>query len=227
MSAHHVVLGLICLGLTASQAPEWTPPRYLGGTVPSAPRQVVGGGEVMLELTVSDAGGVTAVKALRTTPPFAELLQAAASGWRFSPGEEERPGPAARSNVPPRVTAESKVLLVGMFRPPVLRGPTLGEVPRDVGTPSDDVAFPLTTAMPRHPPTSRAVGQVLIEVHVGADGAVKDVKVLQSQPPFDTAALSALEQWTFKAARRAGVAVPSFVYIAFGFPAIVGNARGL
>jgi TonB family protein len=225
VSAYQVVLGLICLGLAASQAPDWTPPRYLGGAVPPAPRLVVGGGEVMLELTVSDAGSVTAVTALRTTAPFAELLQTAASGWRFSPAEEARPGPPTRSNVPPRVTAESKVLLVGMFRPPVLRGPTLGEVPRDVGTPSDDLAFPLTTALPRHPPTSRAPGQVLIEAHVGADGAVKAVKVLQSQPPFDIAALSALEQWTFKPARRAGVAVPSFVYIAFGFPAIVGNAR--
>ena len=37
------------------------------------------------------------------------------------------------------------------------------------------------------------------------------------------AALDALSQWTFRPARRAGVAIPSFVYIVFGFAEIVGN----
>jgi hypothetical protein len=44
-----------------------------------------------------------------------------------------------------------------------------------------------------------------------------------SHPPFQCAAQDALSQWTFRPARRAGVAIPSFVYVVFGFAEIVGN----
>lgn len=216
-----LVVALIGLAVAQGQTP-WMPAKYLGGEVPPLPRLAVGGGEVVAELTVGDDGRVAAVRPLRTTPPFAERLAAVARGWRFSPAEEERVDPA-KPNVSTRVAVSSKVLLIGKFRPPVLRGPTLGEVPKDVAGPSEDVVFPLTTVMPRYPPSARAGGQVLIEARVAADGAVSEVKVLQAQPPFESAALSALEQWTFRPARRAGVAVPSFVYIVFGFPTIVGN----
>ena len=55
-----------------------------------------------------------------------------------------------------RIRVASKVALIGMFRPPVLRGPTLGAVPEDVAAASEDVAFPLTMVMPNFPPTVRA-----------------------------------------------------------------------
>jgi TonB family protein len=196
----------------------WTPAQYVAGGVPPLPRLAIGGGQVILELSVDDTGAVNAVKALRTTPPFAESLAAEAKGWRFTPAEEERPDPARATA---RIRVASKVALIGMFRPPVLRGPTLGAVPKDVASASEDVAFPLNMVMPRFPPTARAGGQVLVEARIAADGAIGDVKVLQAQPPFQGAALDALSQWTFRPARRAGVAVPSFVYIVFGFAEIV------
>lgn len=212
---------LICLAVIQAQAP-WTPAQYVGGSVPPLPRLAIGGGQVVLELTVDDAGGVNGVKPLRTTPPFAESLAAEAKGWRFTPAEEERPDPK-RAGAPTRVAVASKVALIGMFRPPVLRGPTLGPVPKDVASASEDVAFPLTMVMPSFPPTARAGGQVVIEARIAPDGAVGDVKVLQAQPPFQGAALDALSKWTFKPARRAGVPIPSLVYVVFGFAEIVGN----
>lgn len=216
-----VVAALLCLAVTHAQGP-WTPAQHVGGSVPPLPKLAIGGGQVVLELAVDDGGGVTAVKPLRTTPPFAESLAAEARGWRFTPAEEERPDPA-RAGATTRVAVASKVALIGMFRPPVLRGPTLGPVPKDVAAPADDVAFPLSMVMPRFPPTARAGGQVVVEARIAADGTMGDVKVLQAQPPFQGAALDALSQWTFRPARRAGVAIPSFVYIVFGFAEIVGN----
>ena len=212
---------LFWLAVIQAQGP-WTPAQYESGGVPPLPRLAVGGGQVVLELTVDDGGAVTAVKPLRTTPPFAESLAAEGKGWRFTPAEEERPDPA-RAGATARVAVPSKVALIGMFRPPVLRGPTLGPVPKDVASASEDVAFPLNMVMPRFPPTARAGGQVVVEARIGTDGAIGDVKVLQAQPPFQSPALDALSQWTFRPARRAGAPIPSFVYIVFGFAEIVGN----
>jgi len=213
---------LICLAIAQAQT-GWLPAKYLGGGVPQLPRlAAVGGGQVVLEVSVDEAGNVTTVKPLKTTPPFAAMLTTEVQGWRFSPAVEERVD-SGRPDGRARVTVASKVALIGMYRPPVMRGPTLGALPKDTAAPSDDVAYPTNMVMPRFPPTARAGGQVLVEALIGADGAVGETKVLQAQPPFENAALSAMAEWTFKPARRGGLAVPSYVYVVFGFPEIVGN----
>jgi TonB family protein len=216
-------LALTFASVAAAQS-SWTPPRYRGGESPALPSMAVGGGEVVLELTIGEDGHVGEVRPIRTTAPFAERLAARAAEWQFTPAGEERGEPGGRGDAAAR-PVESKVLVIGMYRPPVLRGPTLGSPPRDVAQPSSEVAFPLSSSMPRFPPSARGAGQVVIEARIEADGAVRDVKVLQARPPFETPALSALEQWTFRPAQRRGVPVPSFVYIVFGFAEIVGNAR--
>ena len=215
-------VALLCLVVAQAQGP-WTSAKYLAGGVPALPRQAVGGGQVILELAVDEGGSVTGVKPLRTTPPFAASLIGEAQGWRFSPAEEERVDSARPSAPATKVAVPSNVALIGMYRPPVLRGPTLGALPKDVGSASEDIAFPLTMVMPNFPPTARAGGSVLVEARIGTDGSVGDVKILQAQPPFESAALNALAQWTFRPARRAGVPVPSQIYIVFGFAQIVGN----
>ena len=213
---------LICLAIAQAQT-GWLPAKYLGGGVPQLPRlSTVGGGQVVLEVTLDEAGSVTAVKPLKTTPPFAAMLATEAQGWRFSPAIEERVDPT-RPDGRVRVAVSSKVALIGMYRPPVLRGPTLGALPKDAAAPSDDIAYPLNMVMPRFPPTARAGGQVLVEALIGADGSIGETKALQAQPPFESAALSAIAEWTFKPARRGGLPVASYVYVVFGFPEIVGN----
>jgi len=213
---------LICLAVAQAQT-GWLPAKYLGGGVPQLPRlTAIGGGQVVLEVTVDEAGNVAAVKPLKTTPPFASLLATEAQGWRFSPAVEERVDPA-RPDGRVRVAVPSKVAVIGMYRPPVLRGPTLGAQPNDLAAPSDDVAYPLNMVMPRYPPTARSGGQVLVEALIGSDGAMSETKILQAQPPFESAALSAMAEWKFKPAVRGGLPVSSYVYVLFGFPEIVGN----
>ena len=69
------VAALLCLAVIQAQGP-WIPAQHVAGGVPPLPRLAVGGGQVVLELTVDDAGAVNVVKPLRTTPPFAESLAA-------------------------------------------------------------------------------------------------------------------------------------------------------
>ena len=91
----------------------------------------------------------------------------------------------------PRKLVESTVLVAGIFRPPTLNTPTLGEPPRNVASASNETPFPLTTVMPRYPPLARDSGIVLVEARVDAGGGVADVKVIRSARPFDEPALDA------------------------------------
>src|SRR5947207_2662909 len=62
-------------------------------------------------------------------------------------------------------------------------------------------------------------GEVLVE----ANGSVGAVKVFRSAPAFDSAATDAVRQWRFRPAVVRGRAVPTFVYVMFGFPAPIGG----
>ena len=41
-------------------------------------------------------------------------------------------------------------------------------------------------------------GAVVLEVHIGRDGAIQDVKVVSGQPLLANAAIAAVKQWRFK-----------------------------
>jgi TonB family protein len=51
-------------------------------------------------------------------------------------------------------------------------------------------------------------GMVVVEVHISADGAVTDAKILRSIPLLDEAALAAVRQWRYKPTVVNGTAVP-------------------
>jgi protein TonB len=64
---------------------------------------------------------------------------------------------------------------------------------------------------PVYPPIARAAhveGFVIIEAVLGADGQVREARVLRSVPLLDAAALAAVEQWQFTPTLLNGRAVP-------------------
>jgi TonB family protein len=63
----------------------------------------------------------------------------------------------------------------------------------------------------------RALGTVVIEAIVGADGKVHEAKVLHSIPELDRAALDAVQQWEFAPARLNGAAVAVIVTVLVKF----------
>jgi TonB family protein len=201
------VIGASCGALVAAGAQDRFVPaaRYRSGELPQIPIQAVGGGEVLLELTVSSNGTVTAVRPLQTTSLFTEALTDVVPGWQFVPAQNEGK------------TVDSKVLVAGLFRPPSINTPTLGEVPTDVGAPSLDAPFPTLTVMPPYPPLALESGVGLVEVQVDAAGAVIDAQTVRSAPPFDEAALDSARQWKFRPARIRGAAASAYVYVVFGF----------
>jgi TonB family protein len=203
---------------------SFEPARLENGEVFIQPPMTAGGGEVLLELDVAASGEVRSVGVLRTTPPFGDLLRQAVSRWRFEPAREVQEDPDAP------VAVDSKVLVVGFFRPPTLyNAPARGEVPKDVAPPSAETPFPTSMVAPIYPPTayfhmSQTVG---VEVEIGVKGEVTSSKLIRPAETEDlsTAAMEASKQWRFRPARRDGKAVPAVVCIVFGFRELVVSDR--
>jgi TonB family protein len=203
------------LGLTLSAQQRYTPARFEGGAPPGLAPMAVGGGQAIVELSVGASGRIDKVRTVRSTPPFTQLLLDTLVGWRFSPATEIPPGKDGKPDVPRHVA--SKVIVAAVYRAPVVQGPTQGEPPVNVATPSADVAFPSSMPEPLYPATAQFGGVVMIEARVNASGAVTNARVLSSAPPFDRPALAAASQWRFRPPRIGG-STESYAYLIFGFP---------
>jgi TonB family protein len=65
--------------------------------------------------------------------------------------------------------------------------------------------------------TAGIEGTVIIEAVIGADGLVRDARVLRSQMLLDQAALDAVRAWRYEPTRVGGVAVPVIVTVTVQF----------
>lgn len=78
----------------------------------------------------------------------------------------------------------------------------------------------ITKVPPVYPDEARRAGVqgvVLVQALVRKDGAVGDVKVIQSIPLLDLAAIQAVRQWIFKPARAKGEPVSVWVAVPVKF----------
>jgi TonB family protein len=201
-----VLSSCLLLSTVLIAQPQYRPVQYLSGAPPVLPALAVGGGQVFIEVGVDAAGRPGTVAAKVQTPPFTDLVTKAVERWRF------RPATSGSKGVP------ASVLVAALFRPPALQGPTQGQLPSTVGTPSPDVAWPTGTREPQYPPQARARGVVMVEVLVGESGEVRRARIVKSAPPFDAPALAAAQQWSFRPARIGGQPTATHAYLIFGFP---------
>ncbi len=214
-------VAILLASAAASAQQPFAPAQYRDGAVPGLPSDAVtGAGEVMLELLVGDDGIVRAVNVLESTPPYTEMVMALARGWRFTPAEAEVVDATGRLT---RRAVDSTVLVAAVFTAPSLNGPTLGELPQQVGVEADSTPFPVVKTVPGYPPLAWNGGVVMIETTVGLNSRPLGSRMVQSLQPFDAVALAALDQWTFRPARIRGAWTPTVAYVIFGFrqPGIV------
>jgi len=211
---------MLTVSLSAQEG--YTPARLRGGGVPGLAQLAVGGGQVIVELTVDRDGKVTAVTPIRATPPFDDMIAAEVPAWEFSPAQDFIP---ARSRPGTRVPVDARVTVIAVYRPPVITGTSLGEAPKDVNAPSGRSAQPLGLSLPPFPPQAASPGVVLLEAEVDRDGHVRETKVLRSAPPFDAPARDALATWKFSPARVPAPGI-TYVYAIFGFPMPIGIGPG-
>lgn len=197
----------------------WRPAIFASGELPAVAPMAVGGGEVVLELSVAIDGRVDGVEVLRATPPFVEALVSTARRWTFTPAEDVvRPAPGEAPDLKTRKPMASKVLVIGLFRPPALFGGTLGQPPATTGKPSDGapaLTSPLT--LPLYPPNAMFDGATMTEISVTAAGAIEEMRILRSSPAFDQPTLDAVKALSFRPPRVHGQPAGARVYVVAAF----------
>ncbi|MEN5118943.1 TonB family protein [Luteimonas sp. TWI662] len=109
--------------------------------------------------------------------------------------------------------------------PPVASGPAPEPTtppPEATAQAADSTPRPLSTPQPRYPRASLRrgeTGDVMLRVHVGADGRVAGIDVIagSGHARLDRAAVSAVRRWRFEPAMRAGRPVPGEVRVPIAF----------
>jgi len=199
-----------------------TPALFQNGSIPvlSVKSTEVGGGEVLLEVSVNRTGTVTSMRPLRQTATFTERMTGSVQTWKFSPAEAEIAPALRKPGGPTTEAVETRLLVAGVFHRPALIGATLGAPILNVAEPATDIPFPTTLVTPKYPPRAIGPGVVLVEAHVDAKGNVTQATIKVSSAPFDSAALDAARAWKFRPAKPEGVSAPAVVYIVFGFPVL-------
>lgn len=209
-------------GIDLSAAPRFvarTPARLRGGAAPQIPVRAVGGGDVAVELAVSRDGRVAGVDVLRESSPFTEAVADAVRGWSFDPATDSSAEISGEGEARPVTTpVASKVLVLGLFRPPALFPGTLGVPPVDVGRASAAVPYPASPPqLPAYPPNALVDGVVMLELAVAGDGSLARVRVVQPAAGFDQAALDAARTIRFRPARVHDRPATALVYVVMAF----------
>jgi outer membrane biosynthesis protein TonB len=193
-------------------------PRLRDSVLPAYPPRTIAGGEVVLELIVDAAGGVTDAQPLRVTTPFTDALVSATKSWVFEPSIRLVEGDL--------VVAPGRVLVAAVFRPPTLyNGATPGTPPRTADLPSVHVPDLLGLTSPVYPVTALGDGMVLVEIEMTALAAPVEYRVLTATPGFEEAALDAVRNWRFGAPREAAAPDRIFSYALLAFRAPVAPGR--
>lgn len=183
-------LSLFAFGLVAAQA-----------QTPVAP-----GFKVMVEITFDEKGNAEDGKVVNSDDP---------TGARTL--EEIALNLAAQVKQPPRLDKEGKPV---KFK---ARAPFNFPVEDDEGAAANNAPKPALkqAQQPVYPEDLAAAGTVggaILELIIGADGAVRKVTVLRSsQPEFANSAAAAVRQWQFAPAQKDGVAVESRWRIAVNY----------
>jgi TonB family protein len=203
------VLAVVLHGAVPAAAQlQSAPVRYVSGALPVAPPVAVSGGEVVLDVLVAADGHVSSIRTVRTTPPFTDAVIAAVGGWQFTPTGGRR-------------ADDRPVLVAAMFTAPVLEGPTVGELPKDVATPALGTPSILASPAALYPPRAVGIGAVLIEATIDGTGPPASVRVIVSSPAFDGAALAAAKSWSFVAVQdNGGAATRAYLLFVFQQPVI-------
>ena len=165
-------------------------PKKTKHVAPIYPEEAQGAGlqgNVKIDIVIGPDGKVQDARVV--SPPQRLLDQAAldaAKQWEYEP--------TIIDNVRVPVTISSIVRFV--LTSPDRREPSrLVRVGGDIKAPTRTRYVP-----PVYPPlavSARVEGEVIIEITIGADGEVKDARVLRSIPQLDQAAIDAVRQWEY------------------------------
>jgi outer membrane biosynthesis protein TonB len=219
-TAAALVTVMVWAAIDTAASQQAVAPRLREAPLPLQMPQALGGGEVVLEVTVDARGTVGRVDRVRETPPYTDAVATWTAGWQFEP--------AAATTAGRRTGIDAPVLVVALFRPPSFyAGPAPGEPPRTRGAPSARLPSLQSLVMAVYPPTATGDGVVLVEVEMSRRAEARSYRIVGASSGFDGAALDAVRAWRFGAPKAADVPDALFVYAVVGFrvPLAPGSPR--
>ena len=127
-------------------------------------------------------------------------------------------GPVMEGGLPAGLVGEGGIAVVS----PVIPVPPPPPTPAKPVPVGGHIAVPIKIrdVRPVYPAmalTSRVSGTVMIEATIGADGRVKNARVIRSIALLDQAALDAVRQWQFSPTRLNGVPIPVIMTVTVNF----------
>jgi TonB family protein len=195
----------LVVSLLAASAQSFEPAKFMSGGIEGIPYRSFAAGMVVLEVSVNAQGRVTGARTLEAVEPFTDVMTSSVRGWSFEPARENR------------VRTESRVLVMGFFRPAMLLPPAPDGFREPDAEPSEDVPFPLSIDVPPYPPNAIGSHYVLVEIEVGEGGSVTSAQVRSPTSGFDSAAVDAARGWKFQPASRDGRPAPTLAYLIVAF----------
>jgi len=206
------LLTVVLVGLaTTAMAQATQPPRLVSAQLDPAPWNVRAGGIAACEVTLDERGAVVSAELVQDVPPFGAQLKDAVRSWRFEPAHEGDRRVGAR------------VLVLGFFRPPATFATPESPLYKTTHAP-EEIPWPAYVAVPPFPANVVGSGKVVVEADVSEDGKVTSAHAHGAATAFDSAALDAARQWTFRPAARSGRPVASRAFLVFSF---IGDTPGI
>ncbi len=188
-------------------------------------------GVQILEVSIAPSGDVLDARALRGNYALVRAAMDTVLQWKFSewPGLERRVMVVTVNytldNSTQSVAAPASGLAAGQVRPipgsPVQYGTATDWPPEAIR--AGGTIEPPTKIVDVRPVYPAAVlkagvqGDVICDLLVASDGKVKDVRVLQSSPSLDQAAVDAVRQWEFTPTLLNGNPIPVVVTVTVSF----------
>jgi protein TonB len=202
--AHAAIVGAVCVAtIVATDALPMLARRHAFVIVtPSPPPDIAPPvHRPRVPVASPDAAPLVEPQALMPDVPFippagadgqpADSVVAGVPGGFRGPGESAPPPPEPLPPVQP-------VRVGGAIRPPTK-------------------VHHVMPAYPQIARDARKAGIVILEAVVNEDGAVRDVRVLRSEPLLDQAAIDAVKQWRFSPTLLNGQAIPIVMTVTVAF----------
>src|SRR5688572_16053784 len=190
------------LGLLLMQQPDLSL-RLEHSLAPAHPVNTLATGISVAEIELNSRTGVQRTSLLYGTSPFVSPGLNVLMSWDFA--------------LPPG-TALARTSITFLFRSPALYAipiPPVAISPYD--RTADRSALPTHVVDPGYPPTSVAVGAVILAVKVNAEGVVTAVEAVSGDPSLVEQSERALTSWRFAPARMSGMNVNSTAYVVISF----------
>ena len=179
-------------------------PQPLSLLAPAYPSQALLGGEVVLDALADRRGQLTDIRVIRGAPPFLEKALGAARTWSFLPARSN--GEALETRIGIAFQFVANVAAKSSKSLPPSAGVSQDVLPDSTG---DRGPQPSLMIEPASPPISGSEAAAILFVEIDPQGNAASPKVLRGQESVAHAAKSALSQWKFSPAKRAGAGTAS------------------